>query len=591
MKEKGATFKRMMSLYEPHKGLLCYVLFGVILESAIDLAWPVMTRYILNDLLGTGDFSRIKDIFMKCGISLVILMTLNVYSQWILSYKASVLTDEIKYGLQNSIFNKYMNMSFSYFDNSRAGTIMSMIDYDVNKVDEFIYTFMTKILTVTVTMIGAMLIFSSISMKIMAMILPLLIVLFVFTNVHGKYLYKAFSKMREKDKKRIEEAEDKIFGVRTVISFGREIHEEAHFKYMSDEAKGASKKAWHHIWIRNVSAGVLFDDLYYIILLCIGGWMTFRGTLSLADLTIFLMYSYMLSNPIKDFVSISKSYSKAKSSFDNICEFLDTKSDIVPPKQPMTPFIYGDITFDNCTFKYECSEDNIIENFNLTIEAGKHTAIVGPSGSGKSTLAGLIPRYYDVTEGNVTISGMNVKDCRLHILRQYISVVQQDIYLFYGSIYDNIAYGRDGVDDIDVINAAKKANAHDFICKLPNGYNSNIGDRGVKLSGGQKQRIAIARAIVMNPAIIIFDEATSSLDNESEKEVQKAIDNIAGSVTTITIAHRLSTIRNADEIIYLSKNGVEERGTHKELMEKNGKYATLYNASERVEVIDLEELD
>lgn len=578
MKEKKkSNFIKMISMYKEHMGMFSAVMFGVVLTSAIDLFWPILTKYMLNAFENNdSNMGRVISISVMIMLGLI---ALNIFSQYLMSVTASVLTDRIKYGLQKKIFSHYMYMSFSYFDNARSGSMITMLNYDVDKIDQFMYTVSTRVIKIVLTTIGAAIIFTTVSWKISCMLLPLVLLIIIFNKLHGKRLTDAFAAMRDYDSKRMEEAEDKIAGVRTVIASCKEYNESLHFNNMCDEAQRKARPAWVQTWIRNIG-NILFNDLYYVVLLGVGGIMLMNETLKLSDLTLFLMYSYMITEPVNDMIEILKFYHKANASYRNIDKFLNIQPDIEEPKHPMKPDMTGPIVFNKCKFAYEASDDTILDELSVTFSAGKHTAIVGPSGSGKSTIAGLIPRFYDVKEGTITIGGVNVKDISLSNLRQNVAIVQQDIYLFYGSIYENIIYGL-GYDPgtENVISVAKMANVHEFVSELPNGYNTCIGDRGVKLSGGQKQRIAIARALLSNPMIIIFDEATSALDNESEKEVQKAMDNIAGTRTMITIAHRLSTIKNADEILYLTKNGIEERGTHAHLMEMNGQYAKLYNAS------------
>lgn len=578
MKEKG-NFKEILKLIIPHKGMASLVIVGVLLQSAINLFWPVITKYILNNLLNKTLEDALNPL-IKCLWIMIGVIILNIFTQWILTEKASILTDKIKYKLEKDIFSKYMNMSFSYFDNIRSGAIINLINYDIERVDEFIYVMITRVLKIIITIIGAICLFYSISVKITCIFVPLLLLSFIISNIHEKYLFKSFNVIRDKNKLCIEEAEDKIYGVRTIVSFAREYEEECRFSCLCEDTQEASKKTWMHTWIRD-SIWSVFDNTYYVIFLIFGGIMTLKSMLSIADISTIMIYSYLVLEPVKDIMDILKIYNKANVSFAHIHEFLNKKPDIISPKNHIYPNMKeGNIVFDNVSFHYNGNEENVIDKLSMTIEGGKHTAIVGLSGSGKSTIAGLIPRYYDVTNGNISIDGINVKDIDLKFMRSRIGVVQQDIYLFYGSVFDNIAYTNPCCNAVEVIRAAKLANAHEFISNLPDGYNTIIGERGIKLSGGQKQRIAIARVLLANPPIIIFDEATSSLDNESEKEVQKAIDNIAGTRTMLTITHRLSTIKNADDIIYLSKEGIEERGTHYQLIEKDGKYAKLYTTNE-----------
>lgn len=427
MKEKS-TLRKILMLYKPYKSMTQIVLFGAALSSIISTMWPIITKMIIEECIGQP-WSKAEEPFYRYLMILIALALGDIIAQYILSYVASVLTDKIKYGISMDIFCRYLYMGYEYYDNTRTGGIISMIDYDIDKIDQFVYNLMTSIITLFFTTIGAIFVFTSMSPMMIGMIIPFLILVVIISFMQDKKVTKSFSELRKMNNKLMEDTED------------------------------------------------------------------------------------------------------------------------------------------------------VISDLSMKIKPGKMTAIVGPSGSGKSTIAGLIPRNYDVDRGTIKIDGVNVKDYDLAHLRKSIGVVQQDIYLFYGTICDNIKYACPDASMEEVINAAKLANADGFISELPNGYNSNIGDRGVKLSGGQKQRIAIARIFLENPPIIIFDEATSALDNESEKEVQKAMENLSKKRTTIVIAHRLSTIRNADEIMYLSKNGIEEQGTHDELIEKDGLYAKLYKSS------------
>lgn len=578
--KKNGNLKKMISLYKPYKFHVLLVLFGCILGSAVDLFWPIITRKILNECVGKP-WSDVKILMMQCGIGLVACLLATIVSQWIASERCSILTDYIKYDLQKKIFWKFQNQSFSYFDEIRVGDVTTLLDYDVSKIDEFIYHLPSHILPLVINIIGAIVIFSTMSPILLVSMLPIIVLALISNRIQSKRTTEAYKKLRADSKERISNAEDKISGVRTIQSFGKGNEESLAFNQTCDDEFKSSKHVWRLTFIRNACNGI-FNNLLYITMVIGGSYLVSTNRMSLGDLTIFLMYSYMIENPIREISGISRMYNKAVASFDQITELLNKEVVIANPQDSLSPAIEGNVTLDNVSFRYECENDEyVISDLSLEAKAGKFVAIVGPSGSGKSTIAGLIPRYYDVNRGSVKIDGINVKDFNVEYLRKNVGVVQQDIYLFYGSIYDNIAYAKPGASEDEIIEAAKLANAHDFISDLPNGYNSNIGDRGVKLSGGQKQRIAIARIFLENPPIVIFDEATSALDNESEKKVQKAMENLSEKRTTIVIAHRLSTIKNADEIYFLTKNGIEEHGSHKYLMDQNGKYAELYKASEK----------
>lgn len=577
MKEKS-TLRKILRLYEPHKSMTITVLFGAALSSIISTTWPIITKMIMEDCIGQP-WSKAEDPLYRYLMILIALTLGNIIAQYILTYDASVLTDKIKYGLSMQIFYKYQNMGNGYYDNARTGGIISMIDYDIDKVDQFIYNLMTSIIRLIFTTIGAVIVLTTMGPWLVVMIIPLLILVVLVNNVQDKKVSRSFQELRKMNKTFMEDAEDKISGVRTVISFGNEDEEVYRYNSNIAEIMDKSKNVWKQTFTRNAIISS-FDNVLYLIIIVAGTYMTIRGLLNVSDLMVFFLYSYMISEPVKNLSDISRMYVKAKSSYEHIDQFLHEEPFIKNPRSRMVKTMNGEIEFSNVFFKYmEEQNEDVITDLSMKIKPGKMTAIVGPSGSGKSTIAGLIPRYYEVDRGTIKIDGVNVKDYDLKHLRKSIGVVQQDIYLFFGTIYDNIKYACPEASMEEVINAAKLANADEFISELPNGYNSNIGDRGVKLSGGQKQRIAIARIFLENPPIIIFDEATSALDNESEKEVQKAMENLSKMRTTIVIAHRLTTIQNADEILYLSKNGIEERGTHEELMVQDGLYSKLYKSS------------
>lgn len=577
MKKRKGTLTGIMHLYQPYKALLVLVLFGSILASLESIAWPILSKQIIYTV-STGGQDTIYNDLLKFAVIGIGLTFLRIFIAWIQSERASVLTDNIKFDLKTKIFNHYQNMDFTYYDNTRAGGMIAMIDYDVSKIDEFAYTLLTSIISLIITTIGALILFTNIAWQLIVCIIPLLIAFLIF-NMYGSVKLKAaFSKMREEEKLLTEDMEDKVAGVKTVISFGKQQSEINHFILQAESVKKVSRKAWIQSFIRNASSHIL-DNAIYLVILVGGGYMLVNNVIDISDLTVFLMYSYMLIDIARSFSQIDRMYTKAASSYDHIEKFFNTQPQICDPKNEISSKIKGNVSIENVSFKYDVGNDMVIEDLSMEIQMGKFVAIVGPSGSGKSTLAGLIPRFYDVTRGTIKIDDINVKDYGLTYLRRNIGIVQQEIYLFYGTIYDNIAYAVPHASMESVIEAAKKANAHNFISELPNGYNSNIGDRGVKLSGGQKQRIAIARVFLANPPIIIFDEATSALDNESEKEVQQAMERLSEKRTTIVIAHRLSTIQNADKIYFLSKNGIEESGTHDELMQLQGKYAALYDSS------------
>jgi ATP-binding cassette subfamily B protein len=511
------------------------------------------------------------------AIGLIVLFLIESLTKYVTNVSASCMTDKIATEIRERLFDHYQRMSFSYFDNTNVGGMLTTMDSDVDHVDKLIFDLPTYVVSIAISSIGAVIVFSNFNSTLMLILFPLIPCYFIFQILYNKKLREKFKRARETKRKIMEFTEDKLSGIRTIISFGNEDIENAKFRGINQKFLKVAREKYVGGYIYQMGS-VVFDNSFYGLMIILGGYLAITGKMDITDMIIFYMYSYMITGPIKEFSGLSKEFQEAIVSYQTIMDCLNTDPEISNPKESMKPSGLGDITFNNVTFSYGKSNESVLENINLTIHEGEYIAIAGPSGSGKSTIAGLIPRYYDVSSGSICANGINIKDIELNHLRREIGVVQQDIYLFNGTVMDNIAYAKPNATIYEVRAAAKMANADEFISKLPNGYNSEIGERGVKLSGGQKQRIAIARLFLMNPSVLIFDEATSALDNESEKLVQEALEKLAENRTTIVIAHRLTTIQNADRILFLTEDGIEEEGTHKQLMEKNGKYAKLYNS-------------
>lgn len=565
---------KLMSLYKPYKMTVMSLIISTIISSLSSLIFPLITRYISADLVQQTKQQATKHILM-IGIIIIGIVLVDIICQYFSHVKASLMIDKIKYDIERKIFDKYMQLSFRYYDNNDTGELTSIIAVDVSKMDKLLYRMFTYILETVISIIGVIIVFNSINTTLLLMILPVVIGEFLFNLIFGsKVMRKVFSYIREEERKEDRYIKDCLSGIRTLVSFNREEVEKSKFREITNHLTSICKKKWNVIFVDDAINTILMN-LHWFLIIVVGGLMMFYGDVELIDIITFLMYSYLITNPMINLADLLKDSAQAMASFGKIVEILETDIEIKNSSHPLTREIHGDIDFKDVSFSYN-NDCNVLHKVDLSIKKGEYVAIVGSSGVGKSTIAGLIPRFYDVTGGSIQVDGINIKDYDLGYLRSQIGVVQQEPYMFHGTVYENIAYGLPGATMGQVIDAAKKANAHKFISKLPNGYNSNIGERGVKLSGGQKQRIAIARLFLTNPPILILDEATSALDYSSQRKIQKTLDRLAKDRTTIVIAHRLSTIVNADRIIVLSENGIEEDGTHQELLSGNGIYSNLY---------------
>lgn len=570
------NFFDLLHIYKGHGKEVMIGIIGTILCSLNELVYPYITKYIINDVLVMPIDEAFTALFY---VALVFLGSHIVYmiGFYISMVKNSMMVDEIRADLRNKLFWKLEHLSFKWYDNNRTGEIMAVIDSDVHNIDWMSWSLISEFLGILIQLFGTIIIFSSMNFKLTMMVLPMIPLILIVEKVYVKCMKPKSKLAKDIYRDQVKFEEDKIAGIRTVQSFNKEAHEFSDFMKTNERLNDASKIKWQMHWAHNV-ANSSITTFFFCFVIIGGSAMVLKKDISLSDLLVFNMYSYMLTNPAKMLSRYMKEFVECMVSYNKVMSLLSTPEDIVNCENSIKPSIRGEVQFNNVSFSYN-GNDTILKDCNLKINSGEYVAIVGPSGAGKSTIAGLVPRYYDLINGSITIDGINIKDINLGFLRRSIGVVQQDIYLFAGTVFENIAYSVDNANMEDVIRAANLANCHEFISKLPNGYNTDIGERGVKLSGGQKQRIAIARLFLSNPPILIFDEATSALDNESEKVVQKALEKLAKDRTTIVIAHRLSTIQNADRILFLSDNGIEEEGTHEDLMKLGGKYAKLYKSN------------
>ena len=570
-----ANLKKMISYYKPYMGTFFLDMFFAFLASIISLVIPLVVRYITSNVTDWEVDAAVRHIVIL-GVVLIVLVIVQFVSNYYVTNIGHVMGAKMEYNMRAEIFNHYQKLSFSFYDDQKVGQLMSRITSDLFEITELLHHGPENLAISFIKIIGALIILSSISGYLTIAAFVLLPFMFVYAFVMNKKMKKAFKENRVQIAEINTQIEDNLSGIRVVKSFANEEIENEKFKVGNDGFLRAKKQSYFYMGFYH-SGMTAFTMLINVVVIMFGGIMMAKGKVDVADFVTFLLYINVFTDPIRTLIDFAEQFQNGYSGFERFMEMLAVEPDIQdsPDAKPLSD-VRGDIEFDDVSFKYKDGQHRVLRHINLDVKAGSYVALVGSSGGGKTTLCSLIPRFYEVTKGAIKIDGKDIRDVTLKSLRQNIGIVQQDVYLFAGTVYDNIRYGKPDATREEVIEAAKLANAHDFIMDLPNGYETDIGQRGIKLSGGQKQRLSIARVFLKNPPILIFDEATSALDNESENIVKESLEKLAHNRTTFVIAHRLSTIRNAERILVLTENGIEETGTHDELMEKNGIYAQLY---------------
>lgn len=574
-------FKKFLSYYKPYLRLFLSVLFCAIVAAVVTLLIPLLTRYITKTVF-QGDLKDMPSQILKTGgvmFGLIVIHTLcNLYTD----YRGHAMGAMMERDMRNELFEHYQKLSFRFFDEQKTGELMSRITNDLLSLAEFYHHGPEDYVIYSVKFFGAFIILLNINVRLTLVVFAFLPVMAIFSFYFNKRLRIAYKTSKEQIGEINSQLEDNLSGIRVVKSFANEELERKKFFIENDRFLECRNNIYKNEALYSNGMNV-FMQLITVAIIVFGGIGIVNTTLDLADLITFLLYIGNLTEPIQRISFITQQFQDGITCFERFMEILAVKPEIVDsPNAVDIRTVQGHIQFRNVVFRYREDHDEVLRNLSLDIQAGEYIALVGSSGVGKTTLCSLVPRFYDVSDGEVLLDGIDVRNIRLSSLRRNIGIVQQDVYLFTGTILENIRYGKPDASREEIIQAAQKANAHDFIMKLPNGYDSFIGQRGVKLSGGQKQRISIARVFLKNPPILIFDEATSSLDNESEKVIQDSLEALAANRTTIVIAHRLSTIRNAKRIVVLTENGIEEQGTHEELLARNGKYAHLYNMQSKI---------
>ncbi len=574
-KKKRNLIKRFLPYYKPHLSIFIKDTLCATIVAAVELAFPMLVRVILNDGINTQTGIRI-DLILQMGAVILAIRILDMFCNYYIESHGHIMGAKIETDMRIELFQHLQNLSFSYYDNNKVGQIMSRITNDLFEITEFSHHCPEEFYLAGLKIVGAFILLCTISVPLTLIIFAILPLMFCFAYFYNKKMRRAFKQQKEQIGEINVNVEDCLNGIRVVKSFANEQIEEKKFYKTSDKFLDIKRISYHFMGVFH--SGIRFFDAFmYLAVVVFGGLFIAWGIIQTADLVTYLLFISMLLNSVSRIVQFMEQYQRGITGLERFFEIMDAPIDITDaPNASQLTQVRGDVCFDNVSFQYDQESQTVLSHINLTVQAGSNIAIVGPSGSGKTTLCSLIPRFYDVTEGCIKIDGTDIKKVTQHSLRSNIGVVAQDVYMFSGTVRENIAYGNPGASFEQIVEAAKLAGADEFIKSLPDGYNTYVGEHGTKLSGGQKQRISIARVFLKNPPILIFDEATSALDNESERIVQQSLDLLAKGRTTFIIAHRLSTIRNADLILVLTEKGIEEIGTHTELLAKKGVYYKLY---------------
>lgn len=572
MKEK---LKKLFAYYKPYMGLFYSDMFFAVLGAAVTLVIPLLVRYITNEVI-YFDADEAKHAIFVLGAVMIGLVLLEVFCNFYIAYFGHIMGAKMEANMRSDIFGHYQKLTFAFYDNQKVGHLLSRITSDLFDISELLHHGPEDLVISIIKIVGSFIILLTVNVKLALIAFAFIPVMAVYAFYYNGKMKKAFKRNREKIADINSQIEDSLSGIRVVKSFANENVEMKKFKVGNDNFVAAKKTSYKYMGIYNSGLGAM-STLITVIVLLSGVGMMLTKSIAVTDLITFLLYINNFTEPVKKLVTFTEQFQNGYSGFERFLEVLSIAPDIADePDAVSLDEVKGEIEFKGVSFYYENEADRVLDNLNLKVAAGDYIALVGPSGVGKTTLCSLIPRFYEVKEGEIYLDGTDIRHIKLEELRNHIGIVQQDVYLFAGSIMDNIRYGRPDATDEEVVRAAKNANAHEFIISFPEGYDTDIGQRGVKLSGGQKQRLSIARVFLKNPEVLIFDEATSALDNESEKVVQQSMENLAENRTTFVIAHRLSTIRNAQRILVMTETGIAEEGTHEELIEKKGIYAGLY---------------
>ncbi len=570
------TIRKFITYYAPYKKVFFIDLVCAAFISIVDLIYPQILRTMTNTLF-TRDSGTILQALPWIAAGLFVMYIIQSFCKYYVSYQGHMMGANMERDMRQQLFDHYEKLSFSYYSRNNSGQMMSKLVSDLFDIAEFAHHGPENLFISVVKIFGSFIFLFLINWRLALPLVVLVLCMFVFSFRQNQRMQETFMENRRKIGDVNSSLQDTLAGIRVVQSFANEEIERKKFR-KSNHAFLLSKRDNYSCMGNFMGWNLFFQGMMYLVTLVFGGYLIAQGLMDVTDLAMYALYIGIFISPIQILVELIEMMQKGLAGFRRFLDVMETEPEITdaPNAKPLTD-VKGRVRYDDVSFHYSDDDTPVLSHVSFEIPAGKSVALVGPSGSGKTTICSLLPRFYDVTGGRITIDGKDVRTLTLKSLRSQIGMVQQDVYLFSGTIRENIAYGKPGASDEEIIEAARRANIHDFIRELPDGYDTFVGERGARLSGGQKQRISIARVFLKNPPVLILDEATSALDNESERWIQKSLEELSAGRTTITIAHRLSTIRNADEIIVITEDGIAERGTHESLMKQNGIYARYYN--------------
>lgn len=567
--------KRILNYYRKYKLLFFSDLFFAILGAAVTLAFPMIVRHITNSVI-YFELSKAQEVIMQLGTIMIVMVLVEFMCNYYIAFYGHMMGAKMEADMREEIFGHYQKLSFTFYDDQKVGHLLSRVTSDLFDISELLHHGPEDLVISIIKILGSFIILAFVDLKLAIIAFLFVPVMAVYAGVLNRKMTGAFKRNRARIADINSQIEDSLSGIRVVKSFANESVEMSNFKKGNQKFLESKRKSYLYMGAYHSGMNA-FSTMITVVVLVGGFGFVTQGTLEVVDLITFLLYINNFIEPVKKLVNFTEQFQNGYSGYSRFCEIMDIQPDIKDKDDAITvEKLNGNIVFDKVAFQYNNQSHNVLCNIDLDVQQGEYIALVGPSGAGKTTLCSLITRFYEVSQGVIKIDGIDIRDMKLQNLRNNIGIVQQDVYLFAGTIMDNIRYGKPDATDNEVLEAAKHANAHEFIMALPDGYDTDIGQRGVKLSGGQKQRISIARVFLKNPPILIFDEATSALDNESELVVQQSLESLAENRTTFVIAHRLSTVRNAQRIIVLTDEGIAEQGSHNELIEKQGIYSGLY---------------
>lgn len=570
-----SVFKKFISYYKPYKVLFWIDMLCALLLSAIDLAFPQILDYLTENIFNRSP-QQIISALKFIAVALLLMYAVKFACQYFITAWGHIMGARMESDMRQDLFDHYQKLSFSYYDKNNTGEMMSKIVNDLFDVTELAHHGPENVVIALIKLIGSFGILMFLNVPMTLILMAVCIVMIIYCIHKNRLLKNLFMENRKKIAGVNSSVQDSLAGIRVVKSFTGEHKEQEKFRVSNKKFLTTKENNYFAMGTYHATNG-FFQGILYTCVLVVGGYFIANGTLDATDLALYALYIGIFLKPVDMLIDFTEMLQKGYTGFVRFKEVMDIMPEIQDsPNAKELENVKGEIVLNNVSFNYT-DEENVLDDISLTIESGKTIALVGPSGGGKTTICSLIPRFYDVTKGSITLDGINIKDIKQKSLRQNIGIVQQDVYMFYGTIRDNIAYGKSDATEDEIIEAAKRANIHDFIVGLPDGYDTFVGERGTRLSGGQKQRISIARVFLKNPPILILDEATSALDNESERYIQHSLEQLSQGRTTLVIAHRLSTIRNADKIYVIEDGKIKESGSHDNLLKENGLYAKYYN--------------